>query len=442
MADIEAVAGRSEQMDLNESGQRYIKLCIPSDYVVPDILYTGNLTPRDVGVLLDLAAKAYAVLCETSSEHRSNEIIQNAITKVRAEADHDIGILKAAHEKKEMEMNASVVQLKGELDTVNGFKVTLSSHMDKLVRAEVERAKELLGNDKTELVSQIKLAYDQVRGSQKDVVDIQLKKLHEVVEELKNLKQKPTKSSAAIGSQGEMEFAQLISRFTTWECTNTSKNPRCADFFVKIRDCLARFEIKNHTSKNVAKTEVDKFHRDMEGHLETEFGVFVSLNTGIAGLGVASSAIDIQWTKYHQMVVLVQRFKDYDTKFVFGVLESLSDVALRNSRQRANSTESSALVEYERKMTSLGTIIGKQVQDMNIFQNELKRDYKALQDTIKKQFTLYELSVANCLSGLQRLISIVNDKDLNNQSAPTGSREASNGQPAEERGVKRPYGSD
>ena len=436
MADIEAVAGRSELMDLNESGQRYIKLCIPSDYVVPDILYPGNLTSRDVGVLLDLAAKAYAVLCETSSEHRSNEIIQNAITKVRAEADHDIGILKAAHEKKVMEMNASIVQLKGELD---GFKVTLSSHMDELVRAEVERAKELLGNDKTELVSQIKLAYDQVRGSQKDLVDIQLKKLHEVVEELKNLKQKPTKSSAAIGSQGEMEFAQLISRFTKWECTDTSKNPLCADFFVKIRDCPARFEIKNHTSNNVAKTEVDKFHRDMEGHLETSFGVFVSLNTGIAGLGVASSAIDIQWTKHHQMVVLVQRFKDYDTQFVFDVLESLSDVALRNSRQRANSTESSALVEYERKMTSLGTIIGKQLQDMNIFQKDLKREHKALQDTITKQFNQYNMSVANCLSGLQMLMSIV---DLNNQSVPTGSKEASNGQPPEERGVKRPYGRD
>ena len=92
----------------------------------------------------------------------------------------------------------------------------------------------------------------------------------------------------------------------------------------------------------------EKDNRDMEAHLESPFWVFVSLKSGIAEQGKA--AVDIQWTKHHQMVVLVQRFKEHDLKFVLGVLKSLSDVALNIFRERANRTESSTLIEYERKM--------------------------------------------------------------------------------------------
>ena len=432
MADIEFVASRSVQVELDESGQRYVKLCIPSDYAVPVILC--SLTPQDVGVLLDLAAKAYIVLCQTSSEHQSNEIIQNAIRKVREEAGHKVGALKAEHEQKETEMNASILQLKGELEAANAFKVTLKSEMNELVQTEVERAKELLGKEKSELVSKIERAYEKVVDSQKEFFDKELDRLRNAVEEVSNLKQKTTKSSAAIGIQGEAEFAALIASCTDWECTSTSKKPRSGDLNVKIRECEARFEIKNHSS-NVPKIDVEKFYRDMMEHLETPFGVFVSLNTGIARLDVENRAINIQWTKHHQMVVFIQRFKEYDTKFLLQVLDSLSGVALRHSKERANSTESSALGEYERKMTSLSANIGEQLKDMKVFQTALKANKKSLQATIEQQFNQYNSYATKCLSGLQELISIISDKESNNQVVTTGSR----GQSAEELHVlKRP----
>lgn len=433
MADIEevAIAGRSVQEELDESGQPYVKLYIPSNYAVPVILRTNSLTPQDGGVLLDLAAKAYAVLCETSSEHQSNEIIQNAIRKWREKADRKVGTLKAEHEQKETEMNASILQLKGELEAANAFKVTLKSEMNELVQTEVERAKELLGKDKSELVSKIERAYEKVFESQKEFFDKELDRLRNAVEEVSNLKQKTTKSSAAIGIQGEAEFTQLIESYTKWEYEDTSKKARGTDLCVKIRECKARFEIKNH-SKTVPKSEVEKFYRDMDQHLESPFGVFVSLNSGIAG--IKNEIIDIKWTKHHQMVVFVQRFKNHDANFLFGIIDSLSSVALLHSKERADSTESSVLVEYESKMTALSTCIDMQVKDMNEFFAELKINNKSLQDTITKQFAQYTAHVTKCLSGLQNLIRIISDKESNNQVVTTGSR----GQSAEELDVKRP----
>ena len=108
--------------------------------------------------------------------------------------------------------------------------------------------------------------------SLKEFFEKELDRLRKAVEEVSNLKQKTTKSSAAIGHQGEMEFTQLIASYTKWEYEDTSKEAHGADLCVKIRECEARFEIKNH-SKTVSKSEVAKFYRDMDQHLESPFGV-------------------------------------------------------------------------------------------------------------------------------------------------------------------------
>ena len=123
---------------------------------------------------------------------------------------------------------------------------------------------------------------------------------------------------------------------------------------------------------------------------------------------------------------------------LFGIIDTLSSVALRHSKERADSTESSALVEYESKMTALSTCIDMQVKDMNEFLAELKINNKSLQDTITKQFAQYTAHVTKCLSGLQNLIRIIKDGESNNQVVATGSRGESLEQSAEERGIKRP----
>ena len=97
----------------------------------------------------------------------------------------------------------------------------------------------------------------------------------------------------------------------------------------------------------------------------------------------------------------------------------MSDVALNIFRERANRTESSTLIEYERKMTSLSTYIGKQLEEMKRFETELKSDSKTLQDTITKQFTRYKAYVTQSLSALQELIKIISDKELKIETAAT-----------------------
>ena len=92
-----------------------------------------------------------------------------------------------------------------------------------------------------------------------------------------------TNNSTFKGQDGETQLEkQLTLMFPKAEIQDTSQTPGRGDFIMKEGEFVAMFENKNY-SKNVQKSEIDKFYRDLEreSNSDIQCAVFVSMTTGI-----------------------------------------------------------------------------------------------------------------------------------------------------------------
>ena len=92
-----------------------------------------------------------------------------------------------------------------------------------------------------------------------------------------------TNNSTFKGQDGEsMIDKQLNLMFPKAEIEDTSQQPGRGDFILKEGDFLLMLENKNY-SKNVQKSEIDKFYRDLEreSNNDIQCAIFVSMNSGI-----------------------------------------------------------------------------------------------------------------------------------------------------------------
>ena len=92
-----------------------------------------------------------------------------------------------------------------------------------------------------------------------------------------------TQNSTIKGQEGEEHiFQQLNLLFPSAEIEDTHKIPARGDFILKEDGIVLMIENKNY-SKNVQKSEIDKFYRDIdnESNNDTNCAILVSLKTGI-----------------------------------------------------------------------------------------------------------------------------------------------------------------
>tara|TARA_Y100000590_G_C15697643_1_gene1005734 strand:+ start:999 stop:2123 length:1125 start_codon:yes stop_codon:yes gene_type:complete len=92
-----------------------------------------------------------------------------------------------------------------------------------------------------------------------------------------------TNNSTFKGQDGETLLdKQLTLMFPKAEIEDTSQQSGRGDFIMKEDDFVIMFENKNY-SKNVQKSEIDKFYRDLEreSNNDIQCAVFISMNTGI-----------------------------------------------------------------------------------------------------------------------------------------------------------------
>ena len=107
-------------------------------------------------------------------------------------------------------------------------------------------------------------------------------KLASLQEKYDNLLSKGQNSTIK-GKEGEeYVFGQVNMLFPRAEVEDTHKIPHRGDFILKEEDFIMMIETKNY-SKNVQKSEVDKFYRDIDNPANNDIkcAVFVSLHTGI-----------------------------------------------------------------------------------------------------------------------------------------------------------------
>lgn len=92
-----------------------------------------------------------------------------------------------------------------------------------------------------------------------------------------------TNNSTFKGQDGESFIdKQLNLMYPKAEISDTSQEPGRGDFIFKEGEFICMVENKNY-SKNVQKSEIDKFYRDLEreSNNDIQCAVFVSMNTGI-----------------------------------------------------------------------------------------------------------------------------------------------------------------
>ena len=94
-----------------------------------------------------------------------------------------------------------------------------------------------------------------------------------------------SQNSTLKGQQGEeFTFKQLNLLFPSSEILDTHSESGRGDFIVRKDDIVMMVENKNY-SKNVQKSEIDKFYRDLdrESNNDLQCAVLVSMHTGICG---------------------------------------------------------------------------------------------------------------------------------------------------------------
>ena len=90
-------------------------------------------------------------------------------------------------------------------------------------------------------------------------------------------------NSTIKGQDGEsFMLSQLTMMFPSWEIEDTHSEPGRGDFLLRDNGLTVMIENKNY-SKNVQKSEVDKFYRDIDnqGNSDIDCAIMVSMTTGI-----------------------------------------------------------------------------------------------------------------------------------------------------------------
>ena len=132
---------------------------------------------------------------------------------------------------------------------------------------------------------------DKFQGRLKELTERHDILIHSLRDELKEEKLKfeqqliISQNSTLKGQQGEEQtFSKLNQLFPSAEILDTHNETGRGDFIVKKDDIVFMVENKNY-SKNVQKSEIDKFYKDLEreSNNDIQCAVLVSMNTGICG---------------------------------------------------------------------------------------------------------------------------------------------------------------
>ena len=205
--------------------------------------------------------------------------------------------IKASHESEKTALLEQTEIAQAQFrDYQRASKLRQETLIDEVRGAEQERAKEDLGRLKmsnSELTSRVEklladlqsthtaldTKYNQRLIDARDFYEGKLTVLQEKFDTLVARGQ----NSTLKGQEGEeYVFGKLNMLFPLAEIEDSHKIPARGDFIMRQEGFTMMIETKNY-SKNVQKSEVDKFYRDIDNPANTDVqcAVFVSLHTGI-----------------------------------------------------------------------------------------------------------------------------------------------------------------
>lgn len=207
-------------------------------------------------------------------------------------ANHSVQMRDAKRESDEL--RAKIVSLKA---SFSAEKETLSSTITEnahiAFKSQIDTLREHSASLEKRLASVITDSRDTTNNQLKDLREFYEAKLSRQAKDFEAIRGSyeerlttavgRSQNSTIKGKDSEEElFTALNQLFPTAVIEDTHNIPGRGDFIVRFDDIVMMVETKNYT-RNVQKSEVDKFYRDMESQANSDIqcGLLLSMNCGI-----------------------------------------------------------------------------------------------------------------------------------------------------------------
>jgi len=299
--------------------------------------------------------------------------------------------LKNTHKEEIMRMEAHYKEEKTRMEKQSNDE---KNRIENMGRSEILRLE-------TSYKSMIELI-EKTNSSENEKLKRKIEEGEARIEELYN-ELKCSQVSSVKGSIGQTDFIELVKQHTDWtNVEDTSKTARAGDVRGYIGKVDTLFEIKNYTS-DVPTREVIKFIRDMEVHSNIPYGVFISMNSGIAN---KKGNITFQWTSYGQLCIFFSNFLKTDVDMSLKYIGECASIGQRFFS--LNNDEDNDKIEfYKEKIVQIKTIITKQLSEVSEMMASMTQHKKLQLDNITKHYTEYKMGLDKMKVSCNEIIDII-----------------------------------
>jgi hypothetical protein len=298
---------------------------------------------------------------------------------------------------------SAVLQIKGQFADIS----TKSEEVYKISLAELSKQKDTqYTNEIARIESMNKERFSQYESQHKEGMTMLTKTYSDQENKLKSQLEQ-TLVSSEIGKYGELEFEELVEKYTRWgPLTNTSKIPHSGDSTANIKGCSTIFEIKRYTT-DVPTKEVEKFIRDIDEHPEVPLGIFISQKSNITGKK-SGNFIQTAWTPRSQLLVYVNTFNNHSPQDVLSFIDTCADIALRIFKlSNEHPYDSELSITLQSRIDQVKCVVDREARKIVEFINSINIQKKSLIETITKHHTENNQYIHEAKLSLKTIVEIL-----------------------------------
>uniref|UniRef100_A0A6C0DJL4 DUF2130 domain-containing protein n=1 Tax=viral metagenome TaxID=1070528 RepID=A0A6C0DJL4_9ZZZZ len=227
-------------------------------------------------------------------------------------------------------------------------------------------------------------SYEQAIALKEEALQHREVKITQREQELQTIVQRNASSSYR-GQDGETYFQTIAEEKMKWKLTDTSKIPHSCDHSAIIHKTNVLFEIKNYTY-DVRTDQVTKFLRDMKEHQEVPIGIFVSLNTRIAGKD-NDKPISIEWVNDSQCAVYIQTFKELDENHTLSLIDQIIKISSTYNKLISSKGDVSEESMLQGRIDKARVYIEEYITESVSLINRIKNDQKLHRNLVESSYS-------------------------------------------------------
>lgn len=391
-----------------------------SDDYIKESIFSEYVKTMESKTSLELMNKLSGLIKNISDKEIAfNEQIQQ-IQQMRSEHEKELKLI--LKEKKKIEDDATAIKQEVEQRSDKEIKnlrkqisekdseIQSHSKSEKIIRdqctMEYDRLINIIEEKNLQQIQSMRESYERSIKLKEESFEQREARVLQREKELETTLHRNASSSFR-GQDGEHFFETLVETKMNWKLENTSKIPRSCDYSSIIHNSPVFFEVKNYTTY-VRSDEVTKFLRDMKEHPEVHIGIFVSLNTRIAGKDQTKPVL-IEWIHDTQCAVYIQSFKELDIDYTLIFI----DQVIKISRSYNKLIQSSSLSQesiLQQRIDKARIYMERYISETMSLMRHVVNDQKRHRELVESSYS-HTLSILKAQSeGINTALEILTDQ--------------------------------